>query len=187
LRKINIIATEKTSEKLLEIAKDCYSRKFSKYLNVDILSEVISLEDIHYRINFKGFRQYFADLILEKGMKFKDENSIVIIITSSDIYTYGTNYIFGLATKGIGIISSARIDPNFWNDIPEIYEYSKKGEEFFIRQFSKVLLHEFGHTLSLSHCNKINCVMYYSNSPIELYHKGEDYCKDCWNRIILNI
>ncbi|MEM0231520.1 MAG: archaemetzincin [Candidatus Methanomethyliaceae archaeon] len=177
MKKIILTITEGSNIELLKIAENCYRKKF---LNLKILNKSLPINDVPFRINFKGLKQYLADAILEKGYNLIEENSILIIITDFDIYTHGTNYIFGLATKYIGLISSARIDPKFWEMFPEIHYYSKMGKDFFIKQYEKVLLHELGHTISLPHCNNIECVMRYSNSPIELYSKGEDYCKKCW-------
>ncbi|MCX8192059.1 MAG: matrixin family metalloprotease, partial [Nitrososphaerales archaeon] len=83
---------------------------------------------------------------------------------------------------GSAIISSARINPNFWKGFEEISYYASKGRPFFEKQFRKVLIHEFGHTLGLLHCNDLDCVMHYSNSPLELYRKGEWFCKNCWKK-----
>lgn len=180
MRKIILTITEGSDIELLKIAENCYKKKF---FNVKILNDSIPLSNIPYRMNFKGLKQYLADAILRGGFALKEENSTLIIVTNFDIYTYGTNYIFGLATKDVGLVSSARIDPRFWEIFPEMHYYSKMGRDFFIKQYEKVLLHEVGHTISLPHCNSIECVMRYSNSPIELYSKGEDYCKKCWEYV----
>ncbi|MCS7097428.1 MAG: hypothetical protein NZ922_00370 [Candidatus Methanomethyliaceae archaeon] len=176
MKKIILAITENSNHELLTIAESSYRKKFS---NLKIYEKPISITKVPYRINIKGERQYLADAILKEGASLLEENSVLIIITDFDIYTYGTNYIFGLATKYMGIVSSARINPKFWSQIPEIYQYTTMGREFFIKQYEKVLLHELGHTISLTHCNNIKCVMKFSNSPIELYSKGENYCEKC--------
>lgn len=180
MRKILLTMTEGSSIELLKIAEDCYRKKA---FNLKILDETISLSKVPFRMNFKGLRQYLADAILKEGMYLMEENSTLIIVTDFDVYTHGTNYIFGLATRNIGLISSARIDPRFWEGFPEIFNYSKMGRDFFVKQCEKVLLHELGHTISLPHCNEAKCVMRYSNSPMELYSKGGDYCRRCWEYV----
>lgn len=176
MKKIILAITEGSNHELLEIAENSYRKKFS---NLKVYENSIPITKVPFRINIKGEKQYLADAILMKGVPLVEKNSILIIVTDFDIYTHGTNYIFGLATKHMGIVSSARIDPKFWDLFPEIYQYTIMGKEFFIKQYEKVLLHELGHTISLTHCSNIKCVMKYSNSPIELYSKGEDYCEKC--------
>jgi len=180
MKKLLIIGTDGVQDEILHFAKRHLDR-FSGRLRVEVSTNRISLEEKTFRPGPKG-RQYLADEILEDGIRLV-EDGIVIIVTSSDIYTRGTNYIFGLATLGAGLVSSARIDPKFWEFVPEIKYYADMGEVFFLRQFGKVILHELGHALSLGHCQEPGCVMRYSNSPFELYSKGEDYCCQCWGRL----
>ncbi|MGC8936743.1 MAG: hypothetical protein ACP5KV_05195 [Candidatus Methanomethylicaceae archaeon] len=180
-KKLILIGTEGLPDEVMDFAKVHYRRRFSGYLEVESSGTKISLEPVPFRSGVKG-KQYLADEILKKGMEL-EHGIAVIVITSVDIYTLGTNYIFGLATHGAGLVSYARIDPRFWDFVPEIYHYSEEGKDFLFKQIGKVLLHEFGHALSLGHCDERGCVMRYSNSPIELYNKGEDYCRRCWDRI----
>lgn len=181
-KRLTLINTEGLPSEVREFAKVHYGRRFSGYLEVESSETKIGLESVPFRSGVKG-KQYLADEILRKGMELK-HGIAVIVITSVDIYTPGTNYIFGLATLGAGLVSYARIDPSFWDFVPEIYHYSRRGKDFLFKQIGKVLLHEFGHALSLGHCDERGCVMRYSNSPIELYNKGEDYCWRCWDRIV---
>jgi predicted Zn-dependent protease len=184
---LKLIRTEGVSDQLIEFAKEVYRKKFYGYLEVEVARDEIDLGSVPFRAGIKG-RQYLADEILEEGLRLVSaRGGVVIIITCEDIYTHGTNYIFGLATTGGGLISSARIDPKFWDGVPEIFHYSKGGDEFFLKQFAKVLLHEAGHALSLDHCKDLGCVMHYSNSPLELYSKGGDFCSRCWNRLVANL
>ncbi|MGQ9759384.1 MAG: hypothetical protein ACUVQ5_02270 [Candidatus Methanomethylicaceae archaeon] len=185
MRVLRLVCTEGVEGELLEFAKVHYERRFGGYLDTEVLDTLIDLTRVIFRSGAKG-RQYLADGILQEGLKERG-GGIVIVITSADIYTHGTNYIFGLATHGGGVVSSARIDPSFWDGFSEIFKYRSLGKEYFLRQFGKVLLHEVGHALSLSHCNDPGCVMRYSNSPIELYSKGEEYCKRCWKDLVLNL
>ncbi len=184
---LKLIQTEKVPDQLMEFAREVYRKKFFGYLVVEIARDEIGLGSMPFRAGIKG-KQYLADEILEEGLRRGSvRGGVVIIITCEDVYTLGTNYIFGLATSGGGLISSARIDPKFWDGVPELFHYSKEGNEFFLKQFAKVLLHEVGHALSLDHCKDLGCVMRYSNSPIELYSKGEDFCNGCWNKLVANL
>ncbi|MCX8182300.1 MAG: hypothetical protein N3D12_04205 [Candidatus Methanomethyliaceae archaeon] len=181
MERLKLIRTEEVPDEIFDFARMHYERRFSGILGVEASEAKISLGEKGFRSGSKG-RQYLADDILREGGE-RANSGIVIIITSVDIYTHGTNYIFGLATLGVGLISSARIDPKFWDFVPEIKYYAGMGEKFFLIQFGKVLLHELGHALSLGHCQEPRCVMRYSNSPLDLYSKGEDYCAMCWDRL----
>jgi len=165
----------------LEYAYNLYSSRLGDYLKIKISNHRPDVEDFPYRVTRFG-RQYLADAIIQKWLRLKGEE-ILIILTSSDIYTTGTNYVFGLAVKGCAVVSRARIDPAFWKGVDEVYAYTYKGRPFFEKQFGKVLIHEFGHTLGLPHCLNESCVMLYSNSPFELYRKGEWFCQLCLEKL----
>lgn len=176
--KLLVMRTKELPDKDYLFALRIYSEVLGNYVKVRELDEYINLEQIPYRLTYYG-RQYLADAILRIAAIKRRNAHVSIILTSADIYTRGMNYIFGLATFGAAVISSARIDPKFWKGYPEIYQYTREGREFFEKQLRKVLIHEFGHAVGLSHCSKIECVMKFSNSPIELYAKGENYCGSC--------
>ncbi|MCW4038086.1 MAG: M12 family metallo-peptidase [Candidatus Bathyarchaeota archaeon] len=131
-------------------------------------------------------KQYLADALLQAGLQ-RRVSDIVVVLTSADIYTGGLKYIFGLATRGSAMISSARIDPAFWKCIQDIFRYTSEGRRFFESQYAKVLVHELGHAFGLYHCNDCDCAMHYSNSPIELYKKGEWYCQKCLKKFALSL
>ena len=166
-----------------EYAYNFYKNRLGSYLKVKASNQRLNIEDFPYRVTKFG-RQYLADTIIQEGLRLKGEG-ILIMLTSSDIYTYGVNYIFGLAVKGCAVVSRARIDPAFWRGVDEVYAYTSKGRPFFEKQYGKVLLHEAGHTLGLPHCSNESCVMLYSNSPLELYRKGEWFCQPCLKKLIL--
>jgi len=133
---------------------------------------------------WRGKYQYLADDLLTVPQQMWTPGSVVLLLTSVDIYTRGMNYIFGLATRGAAVISSARIHPSFWEALPEMSRYLPEDKQFFAQQLGKVVVHEFGHTVGLPHCERWDCVMRFSNSPFELYRKGSTFCSDCWMRLL---
>ncbi len=181
--KITIIPTSEVSQIDLNFALSVYKR-FKEYAYFELPERVLNLNEFPSRNTAFG-KQYLADALIQAGLQIQvGVSDIVVLLTSMDIYTGGTNYIFGLATLGSALISSARIYPSFWKGVQEIIRYSSEGRSFFEKQYAKVLIHELGHALGLPHCNRWDCVMHYSNSPTELYKKGEEYCQYCWKKFL---
>ncbi|MEM4201322.1 MAG: matrixin family metalloprotease [Nitrososphaerales archaeon] len=172
----------------LRFAADIYHAKLGEYLSVEVLSEHLDVNKFPSRQTSYG-KQIYADAVIKAGLNLRGEAKSIILLTSSDIFTSGTNYVFGLAVPGCAVVSKARIDPAFWRGFDEVYKYTKLGRSFFEKQYAKVLIHELGHTIGLTHCTDRNCVMRYSNSPIELYTKGEQFCSSCQStfRILMSL
>ena len=166
----------------MNFALGAYRKRFREYADIELSEKILDLQEFPFRITAFG-KQYLADALLQAGLRINGGN-VVVVLTSADIYTGGMNYVFGLATNGSALISSARIDPGFWKDVKEIFHYSSEGRLFFEKQYEKVLIHKLGHAFGLSHCNNVDCAMHYSNSPAELYQKGEWYCEDCRKRFL---
>ncbi|MEM2634987.1 MAG: hypothetical protein QW372_05935, partial [Nitrososphaerales archaeon] len=111
LRKVDveIVPTNDVANIDLDFALNTYKDAFIEYVNVKISNKALNLDEFPYRITIFG-KQYLADVILKAAIQMR-RNDVIIVLTSTDIYTTGTNYIFGLATIGSALISSARINP----------------------------------------------------------------------------
>lgn len=141
----------------------------------------VEILDVPHRETEWGI-QYKAEELLERAKGLREEHChLVMLLTSEDIFAKGTNFVFGLATWGAGVISSRRINPSFWEGVisNELQRASSDTKDFIERQYAKVLIHELGHAMGLGHCPRLDCAMHYSNSPIDLYRKGEKYCQKC--------
>ncbi len=128
----------------------------------------IAIPEIFYNKNRK---QYNALLILSFFLKKFPEYTL--FITNKDIYVPGMNFIFGLAWKGMAIISIERLLPTFYG---EKMDYNK-----FISRVIKEAVHEVGHLLGLSHCPNPECVMHFSNSIYDTDYKNEKPCQKCYS------
>ena len=83
----------------------------------------------------------------------------------------GLNFIFGLASKKIVIISITRL-------YEEFYGY-KKNNQLFNKRVLTEAVHELGHAYGLNHCKNPYCVMFFSNSLVDTDRKGHKFCDDC--------
>jgi len=121
-------------------------------------------------------RQYVAELVNEhlfrlfEGVVAPGRRLVVGIVEGSG-YAAGTNFVFGLASPGLGVAS--------------VYTRVLRvgaSEGLFLERLSKVVVHEIGHLLGLGHCSNY-CVMRFSNSLAELDEKPLSFCPACRARL----
>ena len=121
--------------------------------------------------------QYYATRILadlERHAKHVEKDRL-LGVTDLDLYVPNMNFVFGEARLPgrVAIISTHRLrDTTHLGD----------GQLFPLRVV-KEAVHELGHTLGLSHCDRPSCVMYFSNSLSDTDRKGEDYCETCSRKL----
>lgn len=120
-------------------------------------------------------RQYNAEDILNK-LKRRDEFR-VLGVTSVDLYVPSLNFVFGLAEYGgiAALISTNRLRPEFYGE-----PHDKKK---FFERIIKEAVHELGHTFSLKHCPRSDCVMHFSNSIYETDAKKKELCHACKRKL----
>ena len=136
-----------------------------------MLGDITAIEKLP-KSAYNGVRkQYRSDLLLNFLEKSYQGRSIGI--TKEDIYTEGLNFIFGQAKmRGrVAVVSICRLDPTFFH-LPE-------DKELLERRVIKEVIHEVGHMLGLTHCNKKGCVMVFSNIIGDVDKKTKNLCEMC--------
>ncbi len=118
--------------------------------------------------------QYDASRVnefLARAYSWVRGDSLIVGVVEGDGYVEGLNFVFGLASPGLGVASvyTARLriggDPGMFRE-----------------RLLKVVIHEVGHLLGLGHCRN-ECVMRFSNSLAELDAKPSRFCPECTFRL----
>lgn len=116
---------------------------------------------------------YDSRIIIEQLEDMTPPGTRVLGVTDQPMFDTGHWWLFGTAQLGgrTGIVSTAHL----WvDDIP-----GRTADPLFRTRLSKVGVHEFGHTLSLIHCSKPKCVMYFSAEVSDLDAGTHSLCKNC--------
>lgn len=136
-----------------------------------MLGEITQIENLPKPAYNKLRNQYHSSMLLDFLEKHYDGR--VLGITKEDMYTEGLNYVFGQAkVKGrVAVVSLCRLDPKFF--------HQSEDKELFERRVIKEVIHEVGHMLGLTHCNKKGCVMTFSNAIGDVDKKTKNLCEMC--------
>lgn len=119
-------------------------------------------------------RQYDANAILKAVSEKAPPVAIKTIgLLRVDLYIPILTYIFGQAPLNghAGIASLFRLRNELYGLIQD--------DELLIERFSKVVVHELGHTFGLIHCNHPVCIMRSSTYVEDLDQKGIHFCHSC--------
>lgn len=120
--------------------------------------------------------QYLAPAILDilKRSRSNQEDWILGII-DVDLYVSDLNFVFGQAepASGTAIISLYRLRQELPPD-----------PVLFFARAAKEAIHEIGHIFGLGHCQKIKCVMHFSNSLHDTDIKDITFCNQCQPKLI---
>lgn len=131
-------------------------------------------------------RQFSADLIMDDLLvkKLPLDAMVYLGVTMEDIWTEQSPWVFGLGSfeKRVGVFSLARFIPEFWG------QDRKAGDEVIaLRRGCRVMTHETGHMLGLSHCIFYQCEMNgaYTLEEADLTPMHE--CPLCHRKLLWNI
>ena len=129
--------------------------------------------DIHQFSN-PGRRQYDANGLLQLSSENAPKEALKVIgMLRVDLYIPILTYIFGQATLNghTGVVSLYRLRNEHYGLEPDY--------DLLIERFSKVTLHELGHTFGLIHCSNPVCVMRSSTYVEDLDQKEKSFCYRC--------
>jgi len=123
-------------------------------------------------------RQYNADMLLELLISKSQPGYIRhLSLFQGDLFIPILTYIFGQAVLGgnYAIVSYYRLRN-------ELYGL-EKNDELLRERFSKVIVHELGHTFGLKHCTNPVCVMRSSTYVEDLDQKELEFCLSCKEKV----
>ncbi|MCU0438911.1 MAG: archaemetzincin [Raineya sp.] len=129
------------------------------------------------RISTFDVEQLWASYILNPFLKKRlPEDAIAFIaITEKDLYPEPSwNFVFGLATDNLGVMSIFRLLEN-------------ENYTLCLERLIKVISHEMGHMFSVSHCINAVCVMNGSNTMEETDKQPNRLCSDCLKKLSWNL
>ena len=123
-------------------------------------------------------RQHDSTRIVEHLAKtFDAPDEKILGVAEVDLFIPILTFVFGEAQLGgrAALLSIARLRQTFYG-LPE------EPERLYHRA-EKEALHELGHTLGLVHCPDYACLMHFSNSIEEVDLKGDQFCRNCGERV----
>lgn len=129
------------------------------------------------RISAFDVEQLWASYILNPFLKKRlpDDAIAFIAITEKDLYPEPSwNFVFGLATNNLGVMSIFRLLEN-------------EDYTLCLERLIKVISHEMGHMFSVSHCINAVCVMNGSNTMEETDKQPNRLCSDCLKKLSWNL
>ena len=157
---------------------------FEKKLTERVAKDVS--QEFHYAVDLRecsldishfynpGRRQYDANELLRMISERAPHDAIKVIgMVRVDLYIPILTYIFGQAALNgyTGVASLYRLRNEHYGLEPDY--------GLLIERFSKVIIHELGHTFGLIHCSNPVCVMRSSTYVEDLDQKEKHFCHRC--------
>lgn len=168
IRLISEIADEEVLEEVAEALRDVYGAETW----LQVAENLVTDEFLNPE---RG--QYDAWKIVQYYREMLGEDEYILLVTGRDLYAAGLNFVFGLAWRGVAIISTHRLYPEFYGQPPD--------RSLFKERVVKEAVHEVGHLYGLTHCNDRRCVMAFSNSIADTDYKRSRPCSRCMAKLRL--
>jgi archaemetzincin len=143
-----------------------------------ILTLPVEVQENPFRI--QGFdndrNQYDAAMILNRMQLYVKRHHLrhpILLVIPQDLYTKGTDFVFGLARDvcGAAVLSVSRLDNGYYGRPADDAE--------LVDRIAKEGAHEIGHLTGLSHCTDPECVMFPPKTLDELDRKKKALCPAC--------
>jgi len=118
--------------------------------------------------------QYYSTKILKVMLGDVPQDALKLLgVTAMDLCIPILTYVFGEAQVGgtAAVVSLARLRQEHYGLEPD--------RPLLLERLRKECLHEMGHTFGLVHCPSRNCVMYLSNTVVDVDTRGRDFCMGC--------
>lgn len=122
--------------------------------------------------------QYHSTKILKELVREAPADSLKVLgVVEKDLCIPILTFVYGEAQlNGVGaLVSLARLRQEFYGVRPD--------EDIFRDRLHKEALHELGHTFGLIHCSLVECLMYLSNTILDVDRKGRAFCRHCQNAL----
>jgi len=123
-----------------------------------------------------GRSQCDAAMVLNRMQLFIKRHNCrhpILLVLQQDLYTPGTDFVFGLArnVSGAAVLSVTRLDNRYYG------RDADDGE--LVDRIAKEGAHEIGHLQGLPHCPDPECVMFQPRTLDELDRKKKALCPAC--------
>lgn len=129
----------------------------------------VPLESFEARRN-----QFYSTRILKEMLGTVPRDAFKLLgVTDKDLCIPILTYVFGEAQVGgtAAVVSLARLRQEHYGLTPD--------PPLLLERLRKECLHELGHTFGLVHCPSRDCVMYLSNTVVDVDTRGRDFCRGC--------
>lgn len=121
-----------------------------------------------------GRNQFYSTKVLREMVKeIPGDAAKILGVIEKDLCIPILTFVFGEAQLGgvASIVSLARLRQEFHGLAPD--------REILYERLVKESLHELGHTYGLVHCPDRICVMYLSNTILDVDRKKGAFCRRC--------
>ena len=173
-RLIVIVPMGPVDAAFLETAKQTLSERLNATVRID--PEVPLLKDAWYAPR----KRYRAEKILD-GLQpsIAPDAWKTMVITSVEISTTKGD------VKDWGIAGLGNIGGNISVASTSLYTRYSKSKDQAVQRFGQVVIHEFGHTLGLEHCEVPTCAMadFKGKAMTAADKGGRQYCLTCRTRV----
>ena len=158
----------------------------SDFFNIHVV--ILKHIDIPETFRNSYEEKYSADSLVSFLSKLKNDTIVEVVgITHKDIYALREHKVQSNNKRSVlyelrGIFGLGYISGN--SCVVSDYRLTTNDKELLNNRLRKVIIHEIGHNLGLSHCPVDTCLMSETNGNISTLNKlGGDYCKKCRHKL----